>query len=66
MYMLLADDYVLGTFCNIFFRLDAVDRRGRKVKQSSSEDLRKFYDLDGKIEGYCHPVELYHQLPDGR
>ena len=31
-----------------FFRLDAVDRRGRKVKQSSSEDLRKFYDLDGK------------------
>lgn len=29
---------------------DAVDRRGRKVKQSSSEDLRKYYDLDGESD----------------
>ena len=49
-------DCVLGTviifFKNVlyawFLLLDAVDRRGRKVKQSSSEDLRKYYDLDGK------------------
>ena len=41
----ITNNYVLGTN---FFCLDAVDRRGRKVKQSSSEDLRKFYDLDGK------------------
>ena len=49
-------DCVLGTviiFFNVlyvwFLLSDAVDRRGRKVKQSSSEDLRKYYDLDGNI-----------------
>ena len=38
------------TLIAYLFLLDAVDRRGRKVKQSSSEDLRKYYDIDGKEE----------------
>lgn len=28
--------------------IDTVDKRGRRVKQSSSDDLRKYYDLNGK------------------
>lgn len=31
------------------FPSDAVDRRGRKVNQSSSEDLRKYYEIDGEF-----------------
>ena len=50
-----------------FLRLDAVDRRGRKVKQSSSEDLRKYYDLDGKQHLIFLTISLInkiHPLPD--
>lgn len=31
-----------------YFIIDTVDKRGRKVKQSSTDDLRKYYDLNGK------------------
>ena len=32
----------------MFGGVDKVDRRGRKVNQTSSEDLRKYYELDGR------------------
>ena len=29
--------------------LDSVDRKGRRVKQTSNEDLRKYYQLEGTL-----------------
>ena len=47
------------TLIAYLFLLDAVDRRGRKVKQSSSEDLRKYYDIDGKEESVTSLYYMY-------
>lgn len=37
---------------NIYIYTDKVDKRGRKVKQSSSENLRKYYQLEGGRGGF--------------
>ena len=34
---------------HLSFLVDSVDKRGRKVNVTSSEDLRKYYDLDGEL-----------------
>jgi len=44
--------------CALLGGVDKVDRRGRKVNQTSSEDLRKYYELDGRCHWVVVPVRV--------
>lgn len=39
---------MLGCLSLLLPDADSVDKRGRHVNMTSSEDLRKYYDLDGE------------------
>ncbi len=45
------------TMLSLYCVADNVDKRGRKVKQSSSEDLRKYYRLEGMCQ-YMYRVNI--------
>ena len=40
-------NFLVMTSLPLFSCLDSVDRKGRRVKQTSNEDLRKYYELEG-------------------